>query len=686
MKRLFWVSALLSLQLSLPAQSPVSLHMTLQSNWDVDTLPDAFGFSYNDCWGYTDCLGREYALIGSSGAVHFIDITIPSTPVEVGTFFGGDLTIWRDMKTYRDRAYSVCDACSEGIMVFDLTTLPDTVTKVNQTSAFFGSSHNIFVDTLHGRLYAVGTNTQSNGIQVFDIATNPNEPMLLSSIALPGGYVHDVYVRDNIAYCSHGGNGLYVYDFTDPLNPVLLGSLTDYVENGYNHSSWLSPDGEHLVFCDETFNKGVKLADVSDFSDMEVVDLFRSALQAPADTASVAHNAFIRGNLCFISYYLDGIQVFDISDPENVVRVAYYDTYPDNTQYGEYRGCWGVYPFFPSGVIVGSDMNNGLFVVSLDSLELDPITYPLYPNPELTLSGDADLCPGDTLIMQVAAGPPHIHWFNGDLPLEGSEGPQWAVSEAGEYWAYLENGHCFSLSDTISVQTHPNPEALISASALETCQGDSILLALADGPHTNTWFFNDQVLPFTTDSVQVYESGAYFGQTDNGFCQSVSDTLNLTFWAPQTPQISQISANTLACDIADAGSYQWYLDGQAIPGANSMEYTMEMSGVYSVEIVDANGCTGLSEPFEGLIISVNESFAAHFEVYPNPAFRELTIVPQQPESGVIRLINSQGIVLSTYPMGNTPSLTIWVGDLPEGMYFLAYEGLPVQKIVVTAGE
>jgi hypothetical protein len=56
--------------------------------------------------------------------------------------------------------------------------------------------------------------------------------------------------------------------------------------------------------------------------------------------------------------------VFDISDTNNIVKVAYYDTY-ENTNYAGYDGCWGVYPYLESGNIIASDTENGLYMISI---------------------------------------------------------------------------------------------------------------------------------------------------------------------------------------------------------------------------------------------------------------------------------------------------------------------------------
>ncbi len=56
--------------------------------------------------------------------------------------------------------------------------------------------------------------------------------------------------------------------------------------------------------------------------------------------------------------------MFDASDPTQLREVANLDTFlaPDSNVAGT-DGAWGVYPFFPSGTVVISDISNGLFVL-----------------------------------------------------------------------------------------------------------------------------------------------------------------------------------------------------------------------------------------------------------------------------------------------------------------------------------
>jgi len=196
-------------QPALSAQNP-SLNMTLLGQWTVDSLPVHSGIKFNDVWGYADCQGREYAILGSAGRIHFIDVTQPGEPTEIASFPGSTNSIWRDFKTFRDRAYACADQGTDGLMVFDMSRLPDTVIMTYQNNSVFRRSHNLWVDTLQGRLYMAGANTQSNGVIIYDLNANPDSPTLLASIPLPGGYIHDIHVVNHIGYCSHGGNGLWV--------------------------------------------------------------------------------------------------------------------------------------------------------------------------------------------------------------------------------------------------------------------------------------------------------------------------------------------------------------------------------------------------------------------------------------------------------------------------------------------
>ena len=85
------------------------------------------------------------------------------------------------------------------------------------------------------------------------------------------------------------------------------------------------------------------------------------------------HNVYIRPgtNLVFISYYVDGTRVLDITNPENPVEVAFYDT---SELTALFAGNWGTYAYLPSGYIISSDRQNGLYIFS-SPLTMDNVVF-----------------------------------------------------------------------------------------------------------------------------------------------------------------------------------------------------------------------------------------------------------------------------------------------------------------------
>ncbi|MDP6908405.1 MAG: T9SS type A sorting domain-containing protein, partial [Flavobacteriales bacterium] len=197
------------------------------------------------------------------------------------------------------------------------------------------------------------------------------------------GYVHDVFVRGDTAYLNAGQNGLFIVDFRNINAPQMIGSLDFYPQQGYNHSGWLMSDKPYYALADETHGMDVKILDVGDMGDIEVTDTIGS----DEHEFSIPHNLIYKGDYLFVSYYFDGMFIYDCSDPEHPELTGFYDTSTEQHQDGVYRGCWGVYPFLPSGRILASDMQTGLWVfgtefpLGTEELDTDKSTLTIYPNP-----------------------------------------------------------------------------------------------------------------------------------------------------------------------------------------------------------------------------------------------------------------------------------------------------------------
>ncbi len=371
MKKLYFILCFLAPFFLGDASAQESLNMEMHYNYN------ASGHTYNDCWGYVDAAGNEYAIVGTKLKIYFYNITDPENVTLVDEFSNNNpsglsmtSTTWRDFKTYGTKAYAVADqnGNTEGLLVFDLSDLPNSVTFEEQNTSFFLRAHNIFVDTISGYLYTAGANTRSNGTIILDLKTDPIS-LVADEVLTGGGYIHDLYVRNDTAYCNHGYSGMYIWDFKTPTNPVYI---ADIGTGGYNHSSWVTEDGNYAIYAEEVpIGKPLRVVDLHDLGNIGVVSTFKEPLLAPTYMNNRPHNPYIKGDLLIVSYYHDGVQVFDISDPENPELVGYYDTYHQNTYYpNNYLGCWGVYPYFPSGNIIATDQDNGFFVLEYSEAPL----------------------------------------------------------------------------------------------------------------------------------------------------------------------------------------------------------------------------------------------------------------------------------------------------------------------------
>lgn len=349
-----------------------SLNMTLLGHWDDDNLPVAspgnLNLQYSGCWAMA-INGSEIAVLGGARHVLFFDITNPAQPELIGKFEGTSTTVWREMKSYKNRIYAVSDNTTEGLRIFDLSQAPDTIIQTYWSNAIFNNSHTITLDTVSGRIYLNGSNLGTVGI--LDVSQNPDAPQLLNAPFLPGNYIHDSYVRNDTLYASSGFEGYFVHDLTDPLNPLTLANIST---QGYNHNSWVSSDGRYAYYTEEIpAGKPIRIVDLQGLSatmpEIEVVGGFLDALTPnPNNQMPIAHNVYIKDTLLFDSQYEDGLVVYSIADPLNPVLIGFYDTHPQNVdEYKGYYGNWGNYPWLPSGTIVTGDMQNGLFLLQLNT-------------------------------------------------------------------------------------------------------------------------------------------------------------------------------------------------------------------------------------------------------------------------------------------------------------------------------
>jgi len=180
----------------------------------------------------------------------------------------------------------------------------------------------------------------------------------------------------------------------------------DYPNTGFAHQGWLTEDQRFFIADDEAdeFSNsfpGTRTI-IFDFDDLDNPEV---AFEHFGTVFTSDHNQYVRGHYVFQSNYNSGLRILDLTNIESgtLTEAGFFDTYPSGNSLF-FNGQWSNYPFFPSGTIIATDQNNGLFILTTTFPITNDATPPVegpgengyalsspYPNPfgdvtRLTLS------------------------------------------------------------------------------------------------------------------------------------------------------------------------------------------------------------------------------------------------------------------------------------------------------------
>ncbi len=340
----------------------------------------------NDIWGWTDPQdGKEYALVGTRSGTVFVDVSAPEAPRVLGklqTSVTNGFAAWRDIKTVGNYAVVVAEVGNHGMQVFDLTRLrglSEDATRDFTEDALYtgiGNAHNIVVDEASGFAFAVGARNVATcggtGLHIIDIRA-PLAPTYAGCFD-DDGYTHDAQcVSYDGPDADHQGkqiclasneDTLTIVDVTDKANPVQL-SRGFYPNPGYTHQGWLTEDKRHFIVNDELDTSvGGTRTFVFDVSDLDNPSF---SFRHDSPLAVIDHNLYVRGSFVFQSNYEGGLRILDAANIANgsFEEAGHFDTFPQSDN-ESFNGQWSNYPYFESGTVVASDINNGLFVLRPD--------------------------------------------------------------------------------------------------------------------------------------------------------------------------------------------------------------------------------------------------------------------------------------------------------------------------------
>ncbi|MBL7943329.1 MAG: choice-of-anchor B family protein [Flavobacteriales bacterium] len=339
------------------------------------------GSNTNDVWGWVGPSGTHYAIVGCSNGTAFLDLSDPTNPIYLGMLPTYTISsLWRDVESRGNYLFVGSEAPAHGLQVFDLMDLEDVTNPPITFEAAahydgFGNSHTIAIDQQTGFLYANGTNTFNGGLHIVDI----NDPL---NPELAGGFESEGYTHDSFAFVYNGPDADYTgkeivmacngygplvaVDVTDKTDCQTISTINND-EQGYIHQGWFTEDQRYFLMDDEMdegfFEVGIRthIFDYADLDQPEYMGFFEFDINA------IDHNLYIKDNKAYESNYTSGVRVLDVSNVAQgeLEEIAYFDLYPEGDLV-EYEGTWSNYPFFDNGLILATDMYDGIYILHYD--------------------------------------------------------------------------------------------------------------------------------------------------------------------------------------------------------------------------------------------------------------------------------------------------------------------------------
>ena len=201
-----------------------------------------------------------------------------------------------------------------GVTFFDLADPAHPRVVSRFSTGLEPGVHNAWLEGNYAYLVVDGV---GSGLRILDIS-DPASPRLAASFYGGSSFLHDVYVRDGLAFLSHWNAGLIIVDVGNGLaggsavNPVEVSRLSDL--GGETHNVWYWPEAGYAFVGEEQFGYSKAPSGI-----MHVVDL--SDIREPREVAtyevpgSTSHNYWLdeESGTLYLAWYEQGVRMLDVT-------------------------------------------------------------------------------------------------------------------------------------------------------------------------------------------------------------------------------------------------------------------------------------------------------------------------------------------------------------------------------------
>jgi len=676
------------------------------SRLDNNELSGSSGIESNDIWGWTDPeTMKEYVLIGQTNGVIFVDISDPLSPKIIGRLpsHTGRPSSWRDVKVYNNFAFVVADSnTGHGMQIFDLTRLRDagnSIITFDNDAHYDGvsSAHNVVINEETGFAYIVGARNAGNGcgaggLHIVNIR-DPKNPKFAGCFD-SDGYTHDAqcviyngpdqdYQGKEICFNANE-NTVTIADVEDKSKTSLI-SKQGYSQSAYSHQGWLTEDHQYFISNDELDERNLGVNTRTLVWDVRDLDNPVLLTQYFSERIAIDHNLYIKNEMVYQSNYTNGLIILDAKKvlDGNLRELAYFDTFQqaDNVAFS---GSWSNYPYFESGVVAISDINNGLFLVK-PNIEEKIIQHPVF-----TSCGD-----GAVLNVEIDEGyiVSNYQWqtVNGDVPENLSNGNNYSGVNTAELTinpelegladmrfrvkVELENGEILTSYLSNTVDGLPNAAFSASLNQLDVQFENNTL-----GGQSYEWDFGDgSEISTEPNPTHTYQNAENYDVTLTTYNECGSSefvyTVNLSQCVPLADFVVFVEEGEISFVnlTRNTNTYEWdFGDGSPKVTDKNPVYSYNEEGSYEVTLTASNDC-GVSTAtmtIDEIVLNNKNALDEYVSIYPNPVQDELFINYDSPASiQNVSILSSDGKKMY-FNNNDQIDESVKMSGWDKGMYFL----------------
>ncbi len=349
-----------------------------------------------DLWVFRAPNGRDYAYTGTLGfctncfgdRLYVWDVSEPSRPVLTDSVMV-DARVINDVVVNAAGTLAVitregAQSRRNGMVVLDLADPAHPRQLSEYWETLTGGVHNVSLSGSHA--YVVDEGTQE--MVVVDL-TNPRDPREVGRWGVtfrPGRILHDLFVRDGLAYLAYWDDGLVILDVGNgikdgtPQKPKLVSQFryrTEWRGNKYGNTHYAFPytnaAGKRYVFVGDEIMPDKADLDryVPTGGYLHVIDVGNPEVPLEVATYEVpntgVHNFWVERDTLYMGAYSGGVRALDVSgDLRGSLRnreIAAIPTTDARARVANLPMTWGAMPH--RGLVYATDLNSGLWVLRL---------------------------------------------------------------------------------------------------------------------------------------------------------------------------------------------------------------------------------------------------------------------------------------------------------------------------------